>query len=166
VEVDAIHPLVRNDYIDLVQHLSALIAERCDHQQTLRIHGDCGHWNMLWADDRPVVFDFDDMAMGIAAQDLALLMNSLDGQTVRLAERQGIDHSPFIEGYREIRPLDSPCAALLNPLLALRVVHIDAWAASRLFDPAFQSKFSDLRSVDYWSRSIARMQQCLSRVEV
>jgi Ser/Thr protein kinase RdoA (MazF antagonist) len=166
VEVDAIHPLVRNDYIDLVQHLSALIAERCDHQQTLRIHGDFGHWNMLWADDRPVVFDFDDMAMGIAAQDLALLMNSLDEQTVRLAERQGIDHSPFIEGYREIRSLDSPCAALLNPLLALRVVHINAWAASRIFDPAFQTKFSDFRSVDSWSRSIARMRQCLSRVEV
>ena len=118
--------VVRNDYVDLVQHLSALIAERGAHQQTLRIHGDFGYWNMLWADNRPVVFDFDDMAMGIAAQDLALLMDSLDEQTVRLAERQGIDHSPFIAGYREIRSIDSQCAALLNPLLALRVVHINA----------------------------------------
>ena len=150
----------------VVQHLSAVLAERCAHQQTLRIHGDFGYWNILWADDRPVVFDFDDMAMGIAAQDLALLMDSLDEPTVRLAERQGIDHSPFIAGYREIRSLDSQCAALLNPLLALRVVHINAWAASRIFDPAFQTKFADFRSVDYWSRSMARMRQCLSRVEV
>lgn len=71
-------------------------AELFAQQQPQLIHADLHPWNLMWHEGNLAVFDFDDCAIGLPAQDVAVTVYYLDEQEI-------ID--AFLEGYETVQPL-------------------------------------------------------------
>jgi Ser/Thr protein kinase RdoA (MazF antagonist) len=108
-----------------------------------RIHGDL-HWgNILWTRDGPVLVDFDDSMMGPPVQDLWLLARGVDEEARQARE-------DLLSGYEIFREFDRATLALIEPLRAMRIIHMSGWIARRWDDPSFPHAFPNFRDVRYW----------------
>jgi Ser/Thr protein kinase RdoA (MazF antagonist) len=130
-------------YRDVVLRIAEKFAEPLGRVPAQRIHGDLHIGNILWSVDGPILVDFDDFVTGPPVQDLWLLARG-DATEAKHALSQ------ILEGYELFRPFDRATLALVEPLRALRIVHMSAWIARRWDDPSFQAGFPAFRSDRYW----------------
>jgi Ser/Thr protein kinase RdoA (MazF antagonist) len=124
----------------------------------IRLHGDCHHGNILWTEQGPHFVDLDDCRNGPAIQDLWMLLNGdRPERTVQL--------SAMLEGYTLFHDLDPRELALIEPLRALRMLHYNAWVASRWDDPAFPAAFHWAESPHHWSQHVHDLHQQLLELD-
>ncbi|TVQ37147.1 MAG: serine/threonine protein kinase [Spirochaetaceae bacterium] len=109
-----------------------------------RIHGDCHRGNIL---DRPdsglLLFDFDDMMIGPAVQDLWLLLPDYAANCRR-------ELTMLLDGYQQFTAFDRASLRLIEPLRFMRMVYFLAWRAAQLHDHWFRRSFPDWGSEAFW----------------
>ena len=81
-----------------------------------------------------MLVDFDDSMMGPPIQDLWLLARGTDEEA-----RQG--REDLLAGYEIFREFDRATLALIEPLRAMRIIHMSGWIARRWDDPSFPTRF-------------------------
>jgi Ser/Thr protein kinase RdoA (MazF antagonist) len=129
----------------LIEGIEQALAEVA--AETIRLHGDCHHGNILWTDEGPHFVDLDDCRNGPAVQDLWMLLNGdRQERTVQL--------SAMLEGYTLFRDFNPRELALVEPLRGLRMLHYNAWVASRWDDPAFPAAFHWAESPHHWAQHV------------
>lgn len=110
----------------------------------IRIHGDCHRGNIL---DRPdtglLLFDFDDMMIGPAVQDLWLLLPGYAHQSRR-------ELTMLLDGYEQFAPFDRCWLDLIEPLRFMRMIYFLAWRAAQKHDYWFRASFPDWGSEAFW----------------
>jgi Ser/Thr protein kinase RdoA (MazF antagonist) len=136
-------PALASRYRDVVLRIAEKFAESLARVPAQRIHGDLHIGNILWGTDGPILVDFDDCVMGPPLQDLWLLARG-DAAETKHALGQ------ILAGYEVFREFDRSTLALVEPLRALRIVHMSAWIARRWDDPSFQAGFPAFRMDRYW----------------
>jgi Ser/Thr protein kinase RdoA (MazF antagonist) len=130
-------------YRDVALRIADAAARPLAGVRPQRIHGDL-HWgNILWTRDGPILVDFDDSAMGPPVQDLWLLARG-EGEEARQARED------LLQGYEVFREFDRSTLALVEPLRAMRIIHMSGWIASRWDDPSFPHAFPNFKDVRYW----------------
>jgi Ser/Thr protein kinase RdoA (MazF antagonist) len=130
-------------YRDVALRIADAAAKPLAAARAQRIHGDL-HWgNILWTRDGPILVDFDDSAMGPPVQDLWLLARG-EGEEARKARED------LLEGYELFREFDRSTLALIEPLRAMRIIHMSGWIAKRWEDPSFPHAFPSFKDVRYW----------------
>lgn len=135
---------VRDRYARTLDDAEAVLEERFQPQQTLRLHGDCHAGNVLWTDSGPHFVDLDDTRSGPAVQDLWMLMTG--------DERQ---RDALIEGYAQFRDFDTSELDLIEPLRLLRQIHHAGWIAARWQDPAFPLAFPWAEKPTWWETHVS-----------
>ncbi|MEE9551507.1 MAG: serine/threonine protein kinase [Gammaproteobacteria bacterium] len=136
---------------DLIQRIH-LCYERAGNIESIRLHGDCHHSNILWRDDTLFILDFDDARMGPAIQDLWMFLSGdRDYMTARLAD--------LLEGYTEFRDFDTRELYLIEALRTLRMLHYNAWIARRWDDPAFPLAFPLFNTQHHWEDHILTLRE-------
>lgn len=112
------------------------------------IHGDLHASNLLWTEEGPVIFDFDDFVSGPRVQDLWLLIPGPVN-----------DNEEFMRVIRENYQLfaDYPAhqVSLIEPLRKLRMIKHAAWIAKRWDDPVFPRTFEYFSDSAYHQQLIA-----------
>jgi len=128
------------------------IAPLFEGAETIRLHGDCQHTNVL---ERPetglFLIDFDDMMNGPPVQDLWML---LPGRPEDVRE----ELEQLLEGYETFRPFDRHSLALIEPLRVMRMVYYLAWCARQSHDAAFLQNHPDWGSRAFWARELAELE--------
>lgn len=139
----------RAAYADISERLLHAVADALQAvaADSIRIHGDCHHGNILWTDSGPHFVDLDDCRNGPAVQDLWMLLNG------DRAERT-LQLSAMLDGYRTFHDFDLRELALIEPLRGLRMLHYSGWLAGRWTDPAFPAAFPWVDSEHYWTQHI------------
>jgi hypothetical protein len=99
-------------------------------------------WHLGYRDG-PILVDFDDSAMGPPVQDLWLLARGRDEEARKARE-------DLLEGYELFREFDRASLALIEPLRAMRIVHMSGWIAKRWEDPSFPHAYPNFKDVRYW----------------
>ncbi len=126
--------------------------DRAGAVQTLRLHGDCHHGNILWRDDKPFFVDFDDARTGPAVQDLWMF---LSGDRIYMTARL----NDLMEGYTRFRDFNPAELHLVEALRTLRIMHYAAWLARRWDDPAFPIAFPFFNAQRYWEDHILALRE-------
>jgi Ser/Thr protein kinase RdoA (MazF antagonist) len=126
--------------------------DRAGKVTNIRLHGDCYPGNILWTDDGPHFVDFDDSRMGMAIQDLWML---LSGDRAEMTVQ--LNH--LITGYRTFYDFDSRELHLIEALRTLRLIHYSAWIARRWDDPAFPMAFPWFDTPRYWQDRIIELRE-------
>jgi len=132
----------------------------------LRLHGDCHPGNILWTPlDAPVAslpgphfVDLDDARMGMAVQDLWMLLSGDRQQRTRQL-------GALVDGYEQFRSFDRRELALIEPLRTLRLIHYSAWLARRWDDPIFAINFPWFGSSDYWQGQVLMLQEQIEAMQ-
>lgn len=152
--------LVNNNYIPdyLLENWNAAVRavteraleafDRAGTVQSLRLHGDLHHGNVLWTGQGPHIVDFDDARSGPAIQDLWMF---LSGDRRYRQARLG----NLIDGYEQFREFDRAEFHLIECLRSMRMVHHAGWLAKRWQDPAFPTAFPWFNTEKYWEQQIA-----------
>jgi len=131
-------------YRDVALKIADVARKPLERIRPQRIHGDL-HWgNLLWGRDGPILLDFDDCVMGPPVQDIWLLARG-DAEESKHARLQ------ILEGYELFREFDRESLALIEPLRAMRIVHMSGWLARRWDDPSFKSGFPAFGGDQYWA---------------
>ncbi|MDR2849346.1 MAG: serine/threonine protein kinase [Verrucomicrobiota bacterium] len=126
--------------------------------ETIRLHGDCQHTNVLERPDSGVfLIDFDDMMNGPPVQDVWML---LPGGVEETREELG----QLIEGYETFRAFDRRSLRLIEPLRAMRMTYYLAWCARQSRDAAFRQHHPDWGTPAFWSRELAELEAQLAVV--
>lgn len=94
--------------LDVISELSDSLFKRETPQI---IHADLHGWNLMWNGHEVTVFDFDDCAIGLPVQDLAVTFYYLD-----IKEHENY----IIEGYESVRPLPIYSQAEMATLIMQR----------------------------------------------
>jgi Ser/Thr protein kinase RdoA (MazF antagonist) len=157
--------LIDNGFLDTreAQRLEAFghalleaIAPMFEGKETIRLHGDCQHTNVL---ERPetglFLIDFDDMMNGPPVQDLWML---LPGRQDDVRE----ETDQLIEGYELFRPFDRGSLCLIEPLRAMRMIYYLAWCARQARDAAFLQNHPGWGSHAFWMKEIGDLENQLS----
>ena len=141
------------------------VLERLDEQfddaagfAQLRIHNDLHPGNVLEDGERLHVVDTDDVANGVAVQDLWMFLSGDEHE-------QSAQLSSLLEGYESFRNFDVSELRLIEPLRTLRLMHYAAWLARRWADPAFQQAFPWFDSVRYWNEHILSLREQLALLD-
>jgi len=150
-QYDEVYQTLTSDLLKLVDQRFAL----CVTVGNIRTHGDCHSGNMLWRDGTPHFVDFDDSRMAPAIQDLWML---LSGST----EQQRRQLDKILTGYRQFNDFSSDELQLIEPLRTLRIIHHNAWIASRWDDPAFPRAFPWFNTEQYWGEHILELREQFS----
>lgn len=130
-----------------------------DSTPAIRIHGDLHRGNILdRLDDGLLVIDFDDMAMGPAAQDLWLLLPERPGKARREIEL-------FLDGYERFRRFDRATLAAIEALRAMRMVYFLAWCSRQQNDFQFRRNNPDWGSARFWQNELNDLREQLGFVE-
>ena len=128
------------------------IAPLFEGAETIRLHGDCQHTNVL---ERPetglFLIDFDDMMNGPPVQDIWMLLPGRPEDA-----REELDQ--LLEGYETFRPFDRHSLALIEPLRVMRMIYYLAWCARQSHDAAFLQNHPDWGSRAFWSRELADLE--------
>ena len=137
----------------LIDHIKPMFQDVPMH----RIHGDCHVGNLIGTRDGFAFLDFDDMAVGPAAQDIWMPLPSYDEYGARQREL-------LLESYREFREFDPAWLKLIEPLRALRFIHYSTWIARRMYDPIFQKTFDYFGTLQYWQKEVQDLREQLARI--
>ncbi len=121
--------------------------------RAIRVHGDCHPGNILWTPEQgPHFVDLDDARMGLAVQDLwMLLAGDRRQRTLQL--------SALLDGYEQLRAFDRRELAWIEPLRTLRLIHYSAWLARRWHDPIFPINFPWFGTPDYWRDQVQMLHE-------
>ncbi len=153
-ELEQVYSGVVEHALDGVRHCF----ERADEVSQLRLHGDCYPGNVLWTDDGPHFVDFDDSRMGVAVQDLWMLIS---GERDEMARQLG----DLLCGYEVFFDFDRRELHLIEALRTLRLIHYSAWLARRWNDPAFPRAFPWFNSARYWQDRILELREQIALME-
>lgn len=129
------------------------IAPLFDEAGLIRIHGDCHRQNII---HRPgesfYIIDFDDMAQGVAVQDVWML---LPGRVVDARA----ELAAFLQGYETFRNFDRYELKLVEPLRAMRYIHFTAWCVHQAADGGFARLSPDWGADAYWRQQIHELRK-------
>ncbi len=126
--------------------------ERAGDVRTIRLHADFHPGNVLVADERFHIVDFDDARSGPSVQDIWMFMSGdRDEQQPQLAA--------LLDGYQEFRRFDARELNLVEALRSLRIMHYAAWIARRWEDPAFKQAFPWFDSRRYWDEHVLALRE-------
>ena len=133
---------------DLLDAISPLF----EGAETIRLHGDCQHTNVL---ERPetglFLIDFDDMMNGPPMQDLWMLLpGRLDDAHAEMDQ--------LLEGYETFRRFDRRTLALIEPLRVMRMIYYLAWCARQSQDAAFLQNHPDWGTHAFWSKELSDLE--------
>lgn len=128
------------------------IAPLFEGVETIRLHGDCQHTNVL---ERPetglFLIDFDDMMNGPPVQDLWMLLPGRLEDAREEAEQ-------LLEGYETFRPFDRRSLALIEPLRVMRMIYYLAWCARQSHDAAFLQNHPDWGTRAFWAKELGDLE--------
>jgi Ser/Thr protein kinase RdoA (MazF antagonist) len=147
----------RDRYETVVNEICSLGERLLSPLESIRLHGDCHHGNLLWDESGPFFLDFDDMVTGPPVQDIWLLLTGRDAE----ARRQ---LNVLLDGYEQIRPFDRTSIRSIELLRSLRLIHFTAWIARRWQDPAFPRIFPHFNSEKYWHEQTHDLEEQLPLV--
>ena len=133
-------------------------SERAHGVKAIRLHGDCHPGNILWTDAGPHFVDLDDSRMGLAMQDLWMLLSG-DRAAMSLQLRAVLD------GYEQFMKFDRKELNLLEALRTLRLIHYSAWIARRWDDPAFPAAFPWFNTQRYWQDRILELREQIALMQ-
>lgn len=166
---DSVAYLLENDWIPMhlvqafestTKDLMPEIDQRwqaANAQSVIRLHGDCHPGNILWRDGAAHFVDLDDCRMGPAIQDLWMwLSGSREDQTQQV--------SWLIGAYREFFDFDARQLHLIESLRTLRMIHYQAWVASRWDDPAFPQAFEWFEQPRHWESVVEQLREQLDEI--
>ena len=126
--------------------------------ETVRLHGDCQHTNVLERPDTGVfLIDFDDMMNGPPVQDLWML---LPGRPEEARE----ELEQLLEGYETFRAFDRHSLRLIEALRAMRMTYYLAWCARQARDAAFQQNHPGWGSHAFWATELSELEAQLDVV--
>ncbi|MEM8546947.1 MAG: serine/threonine protein kinase [Pseudomonadota bacterium] len=143
-----------DDLLDAVDDTMAA-GETC---REVRIHNDLHPGNVLEEGDRLHIVDTDDVANGLAVQDLWMFLSGEDSE-------RNLQLSALLEGYEEFRSFDSRELTLIEALRTLRLMHYTAWLGRRWHDPAFKRAFAWFDSVRYWNEHVLALREQLALLQ-
>ncbi len=151
---------LREAYQTLTDDLECVVREQynAQHEDEIRVHGDCHVGNILWRDDTAHFVDLDDCCTAPAMQDLWMFLNGDRN------ERQ-LQLSEIIEGYSEFCDFHPRQIRWIESLRALRLVHYAAWLGRRWEDPAFPRSFTWFNTPRYWSDHILELREQLAALQ-
>lgn len=98
------------------------------------IHCDMRAANLLVADDRLFVIDFDDCGFGWFGYDFAASVSFIEDDPALPALRDA-----WLRGYRSVAPLDAQTEAALPMFVMLRRLQLTAWLAGHRETPTAQA---------------------------
>ena len=120
--------------------------------ETIRLHGDCQHTNVLERPDTGVfLIDFDDMMNGPPVQDVWML---LPGRLAETREELG----QLLEGYETFRAFDHRSLRLIEPLRAMRMTYYLAWCARQAHDVAFLQNHPEWGTRVFWAKELTELE--------
>jgi Ser/Thr protein kinase RdoA (MazF antagonist) len=124
--------------------------------ETIRLHGDCQHTNVLERPDSGLfLIDFDDMMNGPPVQDVWML---LPGGVE--ASREELEQ--LIEGYESFRPFDRCSLRLIESLRAMRMTYYLAWCARQSHDASFLLNHPGWGTRTFWAKELADLERQLA----
>jgi Ser/Thr protein kinase RdoA (MazF antagonist) len=150
LEREVIPRSLRPDFMWAARTILARIAVLSKDAPLQRIHGDAGPWNIRWSADGPVLLDFDDMAQGLAIQDLALFCNDITQSN----DESEAKLRAFLDGYCWRCALPAETRSLLQPMRCLRTLQVAAWAVSLWTEPAVRRRHADVMTKSGWERRL------------
>lgn len=137
---------------DFGHALLEAIAPLFEGSETIRLHGDCQHTNVLERPDTGLfLIDFDDMMNGPPVQDLWMLLPGRLADAREEAER-------LIEGYETFRPFDRGSLRLIEPLRAMRMIYYLAWCARQSRDASFLKNHPDWGTQTFWAKELTDLE--------
>lgn len=132
--------------------LLEVIAPLFEGMETIRLHGDCQHTNVLERPETGIfLIDFDDMMNGPPVQDLWML---LPGRADDVRE----EFEQLLEGYETFRMFDRSSLALIEPLRVMRMLYYLAWCARQSRDVAFLQNHPEWGTHAFWARELADLE--------
>jgi Ser/Thr protein kinase RdoA (MazF antagonist) len=126
--------------------------------ETIRLHGDCQHTNVLERPDSGLfLIDFDDMMNGPPVQDVWMLLpGGLDESREELEQ--------LIEGYETFRAFDRRSLRLIESLRAMRMTYYLAWCARQSRDASFLQNHPGWGTRAFWAKELADLETQLEVV--
>lgn len=126
--------------------------------ETIRLHGDCQHTNILERPDTGVfLIDFDDMMNGPPVQDVWMLLPGRPAESREELEQ-------LIEGYETFRAFDRRSVRLIEPLRAMRMTYYLAWCARQAGDAAFLQNHPDWGTRAFWAKELTELETQLGTI--
>ena len=98
--------------IDRIEAITAALYEKTSAQI---IHADVHGWNVMWNGSEAAIFDFDDCAIGLPVQDLAVTLYYLD----KAGHRQSI-----LDGYQSVAELPEYSKTDMDALILQRRIFL------------------------------------------
>jgi len=158
LEAEILPEPIESRYQQLVEQICEIAEPWFEATPVHRIHGDCHLGNLLWNANGLMLVDFDDMVVGPAVQDFWMLIQGRDEYA-----RAKLD--TLLHGYSQMHEFDRSTLRLIEPLRALRMVHISAWIARRYGDPSFKRAFPDFGSDRYWQEELSALSEQLELLQ-
>ena len=149
--------LLLERYADAANELADIAAREMEGVPVHRLHGDLHLGNIFLRDGELRVYDFDDMVVGPAVQDLWLALSGRDPEILRL-------RAVFLESYERLRLFDRSTLRLIEPLRGLRMVRYTAWLTHRWHDPAFRLAWPQFGTEEYWQRETDDLEEQLVEI--
>lgn len=162
--------LLENNFIPAeIRHNYALAAkqvveiidqqfENFSHLPLIRLHGDLHVGNILWTDSGPHIVDLDDCMMGVAVQDIWMLLSGTEQEMV-------VQLNTILKGYTQFQDFDPTCLNLIEALRSLRMINYSAWLARRWHDPTFPKNFPWFNEPRYWEEQLYTLREQLERMQ-
>lgn len=155
IENNFIPDHLKTNYCRIVEDLLKKIEvcfTRIGKVNYIRLHGDMHAGNILWNEGGPHIVDLDDCVMGLAIQDIWMLLSG-DEAHMHLQ----LEH--ILRGYREFHDFNGREIYLIEALRTLRMLHYSAWIARRWEDPAFPHHFPWFNTPHYWQEQISHLNE-------
>mgnify|MGYP000090170337 CR=1 FL=1 len=162
--------LLENNFIpDEIKHNYQLAAQQVleivdqqfaahQHLPLIRLHGDLHVGNILWTDKGPHIVDLDDCMMGVAMQDIWMLLSGSENEMV-------LQLNTIIKGYSQFYDFDPISLNLIEALRSLRILNYSAWLARRWHDPTFPKNFSWFNEPRYWEEQLYTLREQIERMQ-
>jgi Ser/Thr protein kinase RdoA (MazF antagonist) len=99
----------------MLERISVVLEELYVGNAPQLIHADVHPWNLMWHEGQMAVFDFDDCAIGLAVQDLAVTMYYLEEKPLIKA---------MLKGYQSLRALPQVADSVYETLLLQRRLYL------------------------------------------
>ena len=153
----------REAFAQAVALVQEKMAEGVSERRLIRLHGDCHPGNILWTPTElpgggPHFVDLDDARMGLAVQDLWMLLSGDRRQRTQQL-------SALLDGYEQVRDFDRAELQLIEPLRTLRLIHYSAWLARRWEDPIFPVNFPWFGTPDYWRGQVQMLHEQIEAMQ-
>lgn len=147
-----IAPEVRNRYNAAAHVILTELDNILDHQEFIRIHGDCHRGNLLHNGKQFFLVDFDDFCTGPVIQDFWMLLSGTgeDGQR---------EQDEILSGYEELREFPYHQWTWVPWLRGLRILSYAGWIARRWEDPSFPRLFPEFNTFRYWAEEVEALEK-------